>query len=154
MSMPKVYLAGPISGQSYDGATAWRTLVADELLDEIECYDPMRGKGYLSGEKGIKDHYDEFNLSRTKGVVARDYFDVQRCDALLVNLLGATKVSIGTVMEIAWAYDKHKPVVLVMEKGNVHEHGMILECCGYVVGSLEEAIGLIRDILLTGHTCE
>jgi hypothetical protein len=35
--------------------------------------------------------------------MTRDRFDATRCDVLLVNLLGAERVSIGTMMEVAWA---------------------------------------------------
>lgn len=47
--MKKVYLAGPISGQSYDGATSWREEAKEELSSwsDIIGYSPMRGKTYL-----------------------------------------------------------------------------------------------------------
>jgi len=32
----------------------------------------------------------------------KDALDIKRCDIVVVNLLGATKVSLGTVAEIAW----------------------------------------------------
>jgi len=43
------------------------------------------------------------------GAVGRDRFDVQTCDLLLVNLLGATSVSIGTMFELAWTDAWRKP---------------------------------------------
>jgi len=88
-----VYLAGPISGQSYAGATNWRKDAAADLADVAVCLDPMRGKGYLRGERGIKDQYSEYTMSRAQGIVARDRWDVSRCDVVLMNLLGSTKVS-------------------------------------------------------------
>jgi hypothetical protein len=82
-----------------------------------------------------------------------------RADVLLVNLLGAERVSIGTVMEIAWADAVRVPVVLVMEpsaeentglvpsKGNVHEHAMIRECVGFRVQTLDEGLNVVKAIL-------
>jgi nucleoside 2-deoxyribosyltransferase len=62
-------------------------------------------------------------------------------------MAGATRVSIGTVMEIAWAHAYGKPVVLVMEEGNVHDHPMIRECSPFIVHTLDEGIELVNAIL-------
>jgi len=80
--------------------------------------------------------------------MTRDFNDCSTCDVLLVNLLGASKVSIGTVMEIAWAYQNRTPVVVVMEQeGNPHEHAMIREAIGFRVHTMGEAIAVVRTIL-------
>jgi len=43
---PKVYLAGPIKGLTYTGATDWRDEAKDALYDiGIAGYSPMRAKG-------------------------------------------------------------------------------------------------------------
>jgi nucleoside 2-deoxyribosyltransferase len=77
--------------------------------------------------------------------MTRDHWDVSRCDAVLVVLSGATRVSIGTVMELGWAYAYRKPVVAVMEEeGNPHEHGMVREALSYRVTTLDEAIDLLN----------
>lgn len=148
--MKSVYLAGPITGCSYDGATDWRDSAQDLLTSiGIESFSPMRGKTYLLNESNIKDKYDEYYLSTIDAIMCRDYFDCERADALLVNLLGATKVSIGTCMEIAWAYSKHKPVVCIIEpEGNIHSHGMLMKACPWKVNSLDEAILALRNVLL------
>jgi hypothetical protein len=80
--------------------------------------------------------------------MTRDRFDATRCDVLLVNLLGAKTVSIGTVMEIAWADNVRTPIVVAMEaKGNLHEHAMITEAIGFRVPTLEEAIDVVKAII-------
>lgn len=149
MSKPTVYLAGPITGLSYDGATDWRYGVMKALAPEIDAFSPLRGKNYLLGQTTIQDSYNEHVMSTSKAIFARDHFDCKRCDALFVNLLGAKRVSIGTVMEIAWAHAYGKIVILVMEReGNVHEHSMLREACAYRVETLEEAVDLTRIMLL------
>ena len=40
---------------------------------------------------------------------------MQRCDVVLMYLIGAKKVSIGTMIEAGWADAYRKPVVLVLE---------------------------------------
>ena len=50
-------------------------------------------------------------------------------------------------MEIAWADMLRKPVVLVMEKDNMHRHPMLQEAVGFVVEDLEAAIAMMEIIL-------
>ena len=156
--MKKVYLAGPITGLSYGDTTDWRQHVKTALQwsdtpQWIEAYSPMRAKEYLAKEKVIQDRYDYLPddvLSTAKGITTRDRWDCLTCDLLFVNLLGAKKVSIGTVLEIAWADSKRTPIVLVMEKNdNIHEHAMIDECVGFRVDTLDKAINVTKSILLS-----
>ena len=41
-----------------------------------------------------------------------------------------------------------RPIVLVMEPGNLHEHPMLAEEAGYRVQTLDEGIAIVRSILL------
>jgi nucleoside 2-deoxyribosyltransferase len=147
-----VYLAGPISGLTYDGAEDWRALAKDELANAgIKAVSPLRGKEYLRGIPALTADcagYGELNcMSSPRGIMTRDRFDAMRCDILLVNLIGAERVSIGTVMEIAWADAKRTPIVVAMEAtGNVHEHAMISEAIGFRVTSLMEALHVVKAI--------
>jgi len=45
------------------------------------------------------DHF----FSGARIIVEKDALDIKRCDIVVVNLLGATKVSLGTVAEIGMA---------------------------------------------------
>lgn len=147
-----VYLAGQITGLTFDEAADWRNLVKGQLAEHgIEGLSPLCGKEYLR-EIGVLgcdgDRYGVYGLlSTNKGITQRDRWDAQRCDVLLVNLMHAPKASIGTVMEIAWADACRKPIVLAMEPGNVHEHGMILEVTGYRCVTLDEAVQTVISIL-------
>ena len=145
----KVYLAGPISGQSYSSSTSWRDSVKEELLKfGINGYSPMRGKAYLSKEETIQDSYSNFTMSSINGINVRDFNDVKTSDVIFVNFLECNgKVSIGTVMEIAWARAFRIPITIVMEKGNVHDHGM-LTFGNIVVSSIEEGIHAVKQLLL------
>lgn len=143
-----MYLAGPITGLSYNGSTDWREQASKHLaLYGIQGLSPLRGKDYLKNETAISDNYGNHTnpivqiMSSQRGIYARDKFDCERSDALVVNLLGAQRVSIGTVMEIAWAGAANVPVILVMEKeGNIHEHSMLREACPFRCETLEQAL--------------
>lgn len=144
-----VYLAGPITGCTFEGCVNWREWFIDRLPKEIIGLSPMRGKTYLEHEQDIKNDYASMALSSSRGIITRDYNDCKRADLLVVNMLGATRVSIGTVMEIAWAKAFSVPVILVMEReGNIHEHSMLTESVGYRVETLEEALLLTKVVLL------
>lgn len=148
MQTHKVYLAGPISGHSYKNVTDWREYAKNYFADmNILGYSPLRGKSYLTNEEMIKDHYSNHTMSSIKGINVRDYNDVKTSDALLVNLLDSgDKISIGTVMEIAWARVFQIPVVIVMQEINPHNHGM-LTFGNLVVDTIEEGLELISMIL-------
>lgn len=148
--MKTVYLAGPITGLSYGGCTDWRNYCIDELGKVgIKGLSPLRMKAYLEKSTSIKDVYNEHPLSTGKGITTRDRHDCQTCDVILVNFLGAKTVSIGTVLEIAWADAVRTPIVLVMEKeNNIHEHSMIRELAGFRVETLDEGLNIVKAILV------
>lgn len=148
--MYHVYLAGPISGLSYESCTDWRQQFAQLLMFEkdVRCLSPMRGKEYLAREERVQHCYPEKVLSCERGIMTRDFFDAQRSDLVVAHLLGATAVSVGTVMEIAWAYQARTPVIAIMEpSGNPHDHPMVREAIGFRVETLRDAVHTARMVL-------
>lgn len=154
MTKPLVYLAGAIAGLSGLDATEWR-LDADFRLGErgIETLNPMRAKDSLAGPQRISTNFHDYTdrgaFYTSRGIMTRDFNDVKRSDALLVNLLGLEKPSLGTIMELAWAYALQKPAVVVIEaEGNPHDgHPMIHEAIPFRVETLEEGIDAVAVIL-------
>jgi nucleoside 2-deoxyribosyltransferase len=146
---PIVYLAGPVTGLSYDRVTTWRSEAKDRLLPHIDCADPMRGFDHLRHETKLKYTYIDHPFTTRRGIMMRDYFDVCRSTALLVNLLDAPDKSAGTIMELAWAFHLRKPVVVIMEpEGNLHDlHPMLMETYDFRVSTLEAGIETARIIV-------
>jgi nucleoside 2-deoxyribosyltransferase len=151
---PLVYLAGGIAGLKGVDATDWRIDAAVDLrLHDIETLDPMRAKAELSKQEQISTNFHNYEQKgaffTSRGIMTRDFNDVKRCDALLVNLLGLEKPSLGTIMELAWAYALQKPAVVAIEKtGNPHDnHPMIHEAMPFRVETLDEAIFSVAVIL-------
>ena len=153
--MSTVYLAGPISITTWRGATSWRHAVTEELAASgIGVRNPLRGKEdfskILRGRQRFEhlwegDSYKGIDnpFSSAHAITHRDHWDVMNCDALLANLSEAEKVSIGTVMEIAWAYAYRKWSVVVMDEKNIHWHGMVRTAASLVVPTLEAAVAAI-----------
>lgn len=144
------YLAGPISGLRYAEGQSWRDYVAANLPLEIRAMSPLRSKeGYLDKLKVIEDSYEENPMTSAVGLTTRDRNDCMRSDAVLFNLLGAQRVSIGTCIELGWADAKRIPIILVMEEnGNLHDHAMVRSVAGYRVTTLDAAITLLEALLL------
>ncbi len=134
---PHVYLAGPITGVLYDVATSWRDR-AIRYLDEhgIVGLSPMRGT------QGPNQ-----SLNTSAAITTRARSDLMRSDAVLVNLLNSKTVSIGTMIELGWADAWRKPVVLVIEPDNIHQHSIVGTLAGFCVETLDEGLWLIRQIV-------
>jgi nucleoside 2-deoxyribosyltransferase len=151
--MKTVYLAGPISGLAYAGAVDWREAAVAELAAAgIKGLSPMRCKDYLSNMADLEANcreYGEINvLSSPRGITARDRFDATRCDVLLVNLLGAERVTVGTMIELGWADASRIPIVCAMEKeGNLHDHAMVNTIIDFRLDTLGEALNTVKAIL-------
>lgn len=158
-----IYLAGPIAGLSYDGATNWR-MDAAEALDQchpwaggthehVKTLSPLRAKDYLKdvqqlSNKDVPIYAQMSPLSTPRGIMTRDHNDATRCDVMFVNLFGAEKISMGTMMELAWAYDRHIPVVCWIEtQGNIHDHPMVNECIDFRASTFDECVALVKTIL-------
>lgn len=157
MNKPKVYLSGPITGCSYEECKyGWRKFVYDELANiGVVGISPMRAKFaehfrsdslYNMDPNGCEDHV----LSTPKGLVSRDRWDTLRSDVLFVNFIGSERMSAGTMCEIGWADGARIPIVVAMEKGNIHDHAFVNEIANFVVPTLEEAVQVVYDLFEEG----
>lgn len=143
-----VYLSGPIAGLNYDKTLNWRDYVSNILkFSGISFFSPMRYKEFLQNHK-LGGFDDTIPLTSSKGIMIRDFFDCKRSDLIFVNLLDAKIVSIGTVMEIGWAYCMQKPIILVIEDiGNIHDnHPMITEATSYRVNTLDKGMEILKAL--------
>jgi nucleoside 2-deoxyribosyltransferase len=151
---PKIYLAGPIAGLTFDDAQDWREDVRAMLAPEIDAYSPLRQKHFLRKHGVIEQTAYTNPMATDRGIMTRDHWDCQTSDLILCNLLDTKRVTIGSVMEIAWAYAYRKPLIVVMEpSGNLHDHPMVRDAIGYRVPTLDAAVAVARAILLP-HTEE
>lgn len=156
MSFAKhVYLAGPITGMLYGEArNSWRPYVAERLNEHIKAWSPLRVVNKLQPEVGLLDGPKYIGLQDyiiNLEILERDENDIRNSDAMIANMLGATRVSIGTVAEIAMARILNKPIVLVMEEGgNLHEHPFVTAKVARRVTNLDDGIDYINHLLTPG----
>jgi nucleoside 2-deoxyribosyltransferase len=149
--MKKIYLAGPVTGLSYDNSEGWRDAFKERikrspLLPHVGLFSPLRAKHYLQGESSIAAQYEGTTLSSQKGIMSRDHWDVITADALIIDFSGSQQVSIGTVMEIAWAYERRIPIIAVVDE--LHTHPMLLEAISFPVKDLDEALHVLESLFV------
>lgn len=143
-----VYLSGPITGLNYAGSVDWRQEATRELYHYgINTISPMRAKEFLKNENIIKGSYEDSLFGSAQAITTRDRFDTQRSDVVLVNLLGAKTVSIGTMIEVGWADAARVPIVLVSEDDNIHRHPILDTCCGFKAKTLGDGLHIITKLL-------
>lgn len=151
--MSLTYLCGPITGQSHDDARmGWRRHVYETLEGTtIKALSPMRHKTHLRHVQELSAMGEPNSVvSSPRGLTTRDRFDTTRCDVLFCNLIGADRVSIGSMIELGWADANRIPIILCIEPdgSNVHEHAMVHELTGFRCGSVDEGIEVLKAILI------
>lgn len=151
--MFRVYLAGTISGLSYNAAAGgWRREFNRMISPEIKCYSPMRAKEFLADKGKLFGAYEEHPLATESGIVARDRNDVMTCDVMVACFLESQgNFSLGTAIEFGWADAGQKPIIMVAREGDPHrEHPMLRRLAGYIVDDLPSAVAITQHILLPG----
>lgn len=157
--MSKVYLSGPITGLTYKEARyGWRAEFAGLLVDisgpdhGIILLSPMRHEGHLAEMKGTAiepDNLPTHLFSHPKMIVTKDFLDIDESMIMVVNFLGATKVSQGTLIEMGYARKAGVTMVIIRDPGNPHNSPFIAEM-GIVVSTLEEAAAIVASLLSEG----
>jgi nucleoside 2-deoxyribosyltransferase len=149
---PKVYLAGPIAGLTYDEGQDWRTY-AQAVLEgaNIDGFSPLRGKQFLRAAGKIGTAGFAHALASDKGIMKRDTNDVRTSAVVLVNFVGATKISRGTDMELMAAYILNIPVVVACPEDSIMlDHPMVRAAVDYRVDTLDDALEVIQTIVNPG----
>lgn len=121
----KVYLCGPINGCTDEVCKDWRSMVKAALPDTLDPMDrDYRGREL---EPGV-----------AKVIVENDKADIDKCDALLVNYV---KPSVGTSMEILYAWERKKLIVLLCGWKETLSPWLLYHST-FVVHTLKDAVGL------------
>lgn len=129
-----VYLAGPIDGCTYAEKWEWRWQ-ATELLKPMHSFSPTK-RSFVT---------DAPLSTYAKEVVTLDKAEIAASDALLVyyNEPAAGSRMTGTTMEIIYAFERGKLVIVVTQEPRIstwidyHAHRTFK--------TLEEGAGFIKD---------
>lgn len=150
--MLKIYAAGPMSGLTVSQIKERYERVLLDLGADYQVFHPMIDHSAFE----CKTADDNFVVEpRSEAQVQRSFFGrdkwmVTSCDVLFADFTQDTgKVSIGTMMEIAWAHLLGKYVVLVMPPGNTHEHAFVDQAADTVFADYDSAV---RYLLKLAHS--
>lgn len=144
----KIYIAGKISGNTYDECAAYFEETKKRLLSfGYEVLSPMTNKAYLRTEYHDRElpsaGYCNFvsPVATNHAIFERDQWCVRNCDIIYVNLINADKnASIGCTMELAWGAILGKHTVVSMQKDNIHRHAFVLEAADIIFEEHEDAM--------------
>lgn len=126
--MKTVYLCGAINGCNDSECKDWREHATRLLTGKFAILDPMR-RDY----RGIEDE-------SVNAIVHGDYDDINNSDVLLV---AADRPSWGTAMEVHYAFEHAKHVVVVC--GNERISPWLRYHCHKLTPTLQQAIEYIID---------
>ena len=147
---PIVYFAHPISGVPLQVVQEYFEYVRERF--GTICY--VRSPMDVIARTGLEER-KESNAEPGKGnsvITLRDYGFVRESDVIFANLSKCTRPSIGTIMEIAWAYAHDKYIIIVMDENGLHEHGMILGAHPVVFKTFEEAANHLIEFCKTSFS--
>ena len=125
----KIYLCGPIAGCTDEECKDWRGAAKVRFSDSV---DPMR-RDYRGREK-----------ENVQKIVELDKLDIDACECLLVN---HPKPSVGSAMEILYAWERKKIIVIVCPKDVVQSPWLVYHS-NVIVDTFDEAYEIIEDIII------
>ena len=146
----KIYCARPISGCSGEEVVEYYETIKNILTNlGYNVYIPMVGKGEMRTEVEFKaDQPTHDNpLATNHAIYERDKWMVTQSDIVFANLVDAKSVSIGTVMEMAWAALLGKHLVVAMGKADLHRHAFVLESADVVFETAPEAMRYLKQLI-------
>lgn len=147
--MKAVYLAGPVAGCDKGEANDWRHYV-DSCLEgsRIRGISPLRCEPLIGDRYGVS--YENPRFGTPRAIASKNMLDVQMCDMTLCYLpkdLNERRLSVGTIIELAWAHALRKPTILVSDYEFIIEHPVVQACAGWVVATLDEGIDIVTGVL-------
>jgi len=146
------YCARPISGREHEDVVDYYRRIGCRLSAAgIRILTPTCGKGYVSNDSKWSKQAAKC-VCTDHAIKERDKWMVQNSNIIFVNLVGAVKVSIGSVMELAWADMLNVHSVVALDEPNVHQHPFVVDCADIIFPTEEEALFYLEK-LASGTLC-
>lgn len=147
--MKTVYLAGPIAGCDLAEANDWRSTTRQYLKRYgIAGISPLRCEPLIGERYGVS--YEDPRFGTARAIASKNFLDVQMCDVTLCympRVLNERRLSVGTVIELAWAHALRKPTILVTDYPFLLEHPVVQANASWILHELRDAIDVIVGIL-------
>lgn len=146
---PIVYLAGPVTGQTSDGAKGWRAKVEGILhASGIKAISPVRDAPQLAaGETYAIAYADEVIGGTPQAIRGKCKYDVGACHVVLAYMPRAPWPSVGTIIEITRAHLLGKTVILVTDEPKLAQHPILIGCADAVFDDLQLGVAYVQSLL-------
>ncbi len=123
----KIYLVHPINGEKYENIQEYY----NEIVPSLKGWGyhplcPLLDIELIRTSKEERANCNKNPESTNQAITHRDKWLVEQCDMVYANLTESSRVSIGSMFELAWAYDKGKHIVISLPEDNIHNHAFVL----------------------------
>lgn len=147
--MYKIYLCGYISGEKIQECSDWRKQIRDYFYKNPKWHNKICFLDPLCG-KDLKSISLDGNKSEIPGraFMLRDYHGVKEANLIIANLdvFGGKRPLIGSLYELAWAFQDHKPVIVIGTDKHYIDHPFVQETAVLIVPTVEE---LLKNKVIT-----
>lgn len=134
-----IYLCGPMTGLTIEQYSKWRKYVQNEFAEinpSWKCFNPADHFNFGDVEKGIITDKQAMDI---------DLYHLKQSDIVLYYANDGGK-SLGSMAEIAIAYDHNIPIICTNPKSNMQNlHPWIETMCNKIFDNLEDAIQFIVE---------
>jgi len=146
---PTIYLAGPVAALENGGAE-WRERAGRDYGEQYDFQNPLAKYNVpvedLTVVDGVSDPDDPTTVG-TEEIVEEDKAKLRASDAVLVGYVDTQ--SIGTPMEVMWAFEREMPVAIwIRDETDIMDLSpWYLHHAGAITNSVEMALGhLDREV--------
>ena len=133
----KVYLGGAFAEFSPDQVKSKQAEMEKLLGDDIICLKPMHQGSYPP----------ELGSLTTVTLTHRDRMQIEQSRLLILDFLGAKKVSAGSMIEIGWASQMMKPIIAIAESDNPNLTNMARNLITICADSRLQAAVVVKTLL-------
>jgi nucleoside 2-deoxyribosyltransferase len=158
--MLRVYLAGYIQGEVIDQCLAWRKRIR-EYYQHWKAKEkfPIVWLDPLSGEEACEISPDGLHSSLpTQAIVHKDYVCVEKADLIVANMdrFGKSRQLTGTICELAWAWQLHKPIIMITNEEQYRDHPFLKYFSSWTVSSVDELLEkkIINEFYRAWHSAQ
>jgi hypothetical protein len=146
--MLNVYCAHPINGLALDEVIEYYSQICYKLKGlGFKITHPMvSGDSIRTDTESRSEPTNPNPKNSNHAIVKRDYWLISQADIFYLDLTGCKNISIGCVMELAWANAHNKYTIVVMEKNNIHAHAFVIETACVVFDTPEPALDYMQKM--------